>query len=104
MRRWSGKRIKVVKHEMSNLDEALINLGDVSHMKKPESLDGYGSRHALHLNGTGMIETDMNKYEELPANVFEIPLEEDALYEFDGTRFILSTSRGVYTMELLEDR
>ena len=78
LRQWSGRRIKVTKHEMNDLDEALINLNQVSYAKQ-QSLDGYIPRYALHLNGPGMIET---------------------LYEFDGSRFILSTSRGVYTLEL----
>lgn len=102
LRQWSGRRVKVTKHEMDDLDEAMIDLNAVSYAKQ-QSLDGYVPRYALHLNGDGMIGTHANQYEELPGDVFEIPLEENALYEFDGTRFILSTSRGVYTLELLDN-
>ncbi|MCM3741347.1 hypothetical protein M3210_13825 [Oceanobacillus luteolus] len=102
LRQWSGKRVKVVKHEMSDLDETLINLDEVSYAKENHDEDDYEPRYALHLNGPGKIGTTENNFEDLPSDKFEIPLEDDALYEYDGSRFLLTTSRGVYSIELLE--
>lgn len=99
LRKWSGKRVKVVKHELEDRDETLINLDAVSY-EEGSDIDDYESRYSLQLNGAGMIETTKDNYEELPSNEFEIPLEEDAHYEFDGERFVLNTSRGNYTIEL----
>lgn len=99
LQKWSGKRLKIVKHESGDVDETLIDLSVVSYAKEPPSIDGYVPQYSLQLNGDGVIETMMNSYEALPSNLYEIPLEDDTLYEFDGTRFIISTSRGVYTIE-----
>ena len=100
LQQWSGKKVKIVKHETGDLDETFIELRAVSYAKENPTIDGYEPLHSLHLNGAGVIETTMNNYEALPSDLYEIPLEDDALYEFDGTRFIVSTSRGVYTIEL----
>lgn len=100
LREWSGKRVKVVKHELEDRDETLINLDTVSY-ENGSSIDDYEPRHSLQLNGAGMIETTEDNYEQLPSDEFEIPLEEDAVYEFDGEKLALETSRGNYTIELL---
>lgn len=100
LREWSGKKVKVVKHELEDRDETLINLDAVSY-EKGSSFDDYEAQYALQLNGEGMVETTEDNYEKLPSNEFEIPLEEDAHYEFDGEQFIMETSRGRYTIELL---
>ena len=100
LREWSGKRVKVVKHELEDRDETLINLDAVSY-EKGSSIDDYEPRYALQLNGAGMVETTEDNFEKLPSDEFEIPLEEDAHYEFDGEKFVLETSRGNYTIELL---
>ena len=102
LQQWNGKRVKVVKHETGDRDETIIDLHVVSYANDEPDIDGYESQYTLHLNGAGLIETTMNNYEALPSNLYEIPLEDDAFYEFDGARFIISTSRGVYTMELHE--
>lgn len=81
----------------------MIDLNDVTYAEGHKILNGYELRYAWNLNGSSEIEME-NDCAEIPANVFEIPLEETALDECDGTRFILSTSRGVYTLELLDDR
>jgi hypothetical protein len=101
LREWSGKKVKIVKHELDDIDETLINLSKISYAKNDQRIDDYQSEYSLNLNGTGLIETTANNYEDLPNNSFEVPLEEDGLYEFDGDRIILSTTRGVYTLEIL---
>ena len=98
LQQWNDQQIKIVKREMDDVDEILLDLRSVS-FAKGQSMDDYISRYALQLNGSGVIETTMNKYESLPAETFEIPLEEEATYEFDGVHFIINTSRGVYTIE-----
>ena len=102
LQEWRGKKVEIVKHETGDLDKTLIDLSVVSYAKEDPSIDGYIPRYTLHLTGAGVIETTMNNYEALPTDSYEIPLEDDALYEFDGNRFIISTSRGVYTIELQE--
>lgn len=98
LQKWNDQQIKIVKQEMDDIDEILLVLRGVS-FTKGQSIDDYISRYALQLNGSGLIETTMDNYESLPAETFEIPLEEEATYEFDGARFTISTSRGVYTIE-----
>lgn len=98
LQQWSGQKIRIVKEELDDLDETLLNLQTISYSKGP-SIDDYIPRYSLLLSGTGIVGTTMNNYEELPSQVFEIPLEEEAIYEFDGIRFFISTSRGVYMIE-----
>lgn len=102
LQQWSGKKIKVEKSEAGDLDETQIDLSAVTYANENPTIDGYEPQHSLHLKGAGMIETTKNNYEALPSDLYEIPLEDDVLYEFDGTRFIVSTSRAVYTIELVE--
>ncbi|WP_156289740.1 hypothetical protein [Oceanobacillus salinisoli] len=102
IRQWNGRKIKIVKHELDDFDETLMDLSAISYSKESRRIDDYVPMYSLHLNGSGVIETTMNHYQSLPSELYEIPLEDSALYEFDGSRFIVSTSRGVYTIELVE--
>src|SRR5699024_11176819 len=63
-------------------------------------IDDYEAMHALQLNGSGKIHTDVNDLKPLPEALYEIPLEDSTLYEFDGETFLLSTDRGIYKIEL----
>lgn len=101
LREWNGKTIKIVKHELDDFDETLMDLNAISYSKETNRTDDYVALYSLNLNGSGVIETTPNVYQSLPSELYEIPLEENALYEFDGERFIVSTSRGVYTIEAL---
>lgn len=98
LKQWNGQSIRIVKEELDDLDETLLDLQSISYTKGA-SIDDYIPRYSLLLRGIGIVGTTMNNYEELPSQAFEIPLEEEAIYEFDGTRFFISTSRGVYMIE-----
>lgn len=99
LQQWNGETIKISKHELDDLDETLMTLQDISYERNTRRIDDYEPMHALHLNGTGRIETDADNAQPLPSSVYEIPLEDNSLYEFDGEQFLLSTSRGVYKIE-----
>lgn len=103
LREWNGRKLKIMKHELDDFDETLMDLSAISYSKATKRIDEYEPMYALNLNGTGVIETTPEHYEPLPSEQYEIPLEESALYEFDGTRLIISTSRGVYTIECLPE-
>jgi len=98
LQQWSGQKIRIVKEEMDDLDETLLELEDVSYVEG-SSIDDYIPKYALLLKGNGVVETTMNHYEELPSEAFEIPLDEDTIYEFDGKRFFIKNLRGVYMIE-----
>ncbi|RKQ35693.1 hypothetical protein [Oceanobacillus halophilus] len=102
IRHWNGRKIKIVKHELDDFDETLMDLSAISYSKDTRRIDDYEPMYSLNLNGSGVIETTMNNYQSLPSELYEIPLEDSALYEFDGSRFIVSTSRGVYTIEVVQ--
>ncbi|WP_010531326.1 hypothetical protein [Lentibacillus jeotgali] len=99
LQQWNGKTIKISKHELDDLDETLMTLQGISYERNTRRLDDYEPMHALQLNGTGTVETDASNVQSLPSSVYEIPLEDNTLYEFDGKQFLLSTSRGVYKIE-----
>jgi hypothetical protein len=96
LNQWNGQSIKVSKHEMNDLDETLMDLEHISYANNTRRIDDYEAKHALQLNGSGNIIDDTNDLQSLPASSYEIPLEDNTLYAFDGSRFLLRTSRGVY--------
>lgn len=98
---WSGQRIKISKFELDDLDETLMDLEHISYERNTRRLDDYEPLHELQLNGNGNMDTDANNPQPLPSQLYEIPLEDSSLYEFDGSRFLLSTSRGIYKIELV---
>ncbi len=77
------ERVKVVKIEMSDLDETLINLDEVSYAKENHDEDDYEPRYALHLNGPGKIGTTENN--------FEAPPRINLKYHWKTTRFMNMT-------------
>ncbi|MFD1362842.1 hypothetical protein [Lentibacillus salinarum] len=99
LQQWNGEAIKISKHELDDLDETLMTLQAISYERNTRRIDDYEPMHALHLNGIGTIETDASDTQPLPSSVYEIPLEDNTLYEFDGQQFLLSTSRGVYKIQ-----
>ncbi|WP_246206770.1 hypothetical protein [Virgibacillus ihumii] len=100
---WNGQTIKISKLELDDLDETIVALDHISYAANTRRLDDYEPMHALQLNGTGNIQTDTASASQvLPSSLYEIPIEDDSLYEFDGTRFLISTTRGVYKIELVK--
>ncbi|GAB3049632.1 hypothetical protein [Virgibacillus ainsalahensis] len=100
LNQWNGHPIKITKHEMDDIDETLMELEGLSYSTNTRSIDDYVPRHTLQLNGNGDIETTANTYEPLPSAIYEIPLGDTSLYEFDGSQFLISTERAVYKIEL----
>ncbi|RYG73346.1 hypothetical protein EU245_06550 [Lentibacillus lipolyticus] len=99
LQQWNGETIKISKHEIDDLDEIQMTLQNISYDRNTRRMDDYEPMHALQLNGDGTMETDANNPQELPSSLYEIPLEDNSLYEFDGHQFLVSTSRGVYKIE-----
>lgn len=100
---WNGRTIKISKLELDDLDETTVALETITYATNTRRLDDYEPMHALQLNGTGSIHSDTtDAHQILPSSLYEIPIEDDSLYEFDGTHFLISTSRGVYKIELAE--
>jgi len=100
LQQWRGKQIKVSKLELHDLDEVTISLDSVTYEKNDMRLDDYEGLYTLQLNGDGTIQTGTSNAQPLPSALYEIPLEADALQEFNGEQFIVSTTRGVYKIEL----
>ncbi|TMN22234.1 hypothetical protein FH966_04305 [Lentibacillus cibarius] len=99
LQQWNGETIKISKHELNDLDETLMTLQEISYDRNTRRIDDYEPMHALQLNGAGTMETDIGEPQTLPSSLYEIPLEDNSLYEFDGHQFLVSTSRGVYKIE-----
>lgn len=101
LNQWTGQYIRVTKHEIDDLDRTVIDLESISYNKSHDTIDDYQSKYTMHLNGVGHVMTEQNKARPLPENQYDIPLEEDALYEFDGAGFIISTERGIYKIDIM---
>ncbi|GGA89883.1 hypothetical protein [Ornithinibacillus halotolerans] len=98
---WSGRRIKVTKHEMDDVDQTEMTLNQVSYEQNTRRIDDYVPMHNLLLHGDGQIETlAAMSNQPLPSSVYEIPLENNTMYEFDGEKLFITTERGVYKIEL----
>ncbi|GAB3798342.1 hypothetical protein [Virgibacillus kimchii] len=100
IQQWNGKTVKIAKQEMDDYDETVMELTDVSYETNTRRIDDYVPKHALQLNGTGLIENERHEKHPLPASLYEIPLEDSSLYQFDGARFALITDRAIYTIEV----
>lgn len=100
LKQWNGKNIKISKVEMDDYDETLMQLQNISYETNRGSIDDYEPIHSLKLIGDGKIQTDTGNYQDLPSSMYEIPLQDSTLYEFDGTEFLISTDRGVYKVKL----
>ncbi len=101
IQQWNGRSIKITKHEMDDVDQTVMNLSDVSYEQNTRRIDDYVPMHNLLLNGDGHIETlAAMSTQPLPSSVYEIPLQNNSLYEYDGEKFFITTERGVYKIEL----
>lgn len=100
LNKWTGKSIKILKHEIEDNDETLMKLDKVSYSEQEGTIDDYVATHTLLLNGMGEIENDDHDFEPLPSPSYEIPLDDTTKYQFDGSRFLLENDRGTYTIEL----
>lgn len=96
---WSNSKVKIMKLEMNDYDEVTMDLDSITYKNEILTIDGYEPIHTLQLNGTGTILTESSMSEPLPSPTYEIPIEKNTLYEFDGNTFIISTDRAVYKLE-----
>ncbi|WP_337020170.1 hypothetical protein [Oceanobacillus massiliensis] len=99
LKSWTGKNIKITKREINDLDETVMALTSVSYTNNTRRIDDYVPEHSLMLNGEGEIENEDDEMEPLPAPIYEIPLNDEAEYSFNGTSFSLKTDRGTYSIE-----
>lgn len=102
LNQWVGKRISVTKEELNDYDETTMELQSVSYFKNTQRLDDYASTYQIQLNGEGNIQTVHNNVEPLPTATYEIPLEDESTYKFDGAVLELITERGSYTIKVDE--
>lgn len=100
LKEWNGRDIKITKYETKDHDETWLQLQDVSYEKSQRKFDDYEPLYSLQLHGTGMVQTERGRFEPLPTSQYEIPLDQQASYLFDGERFSLRTDRGIYTLSL----
>src|SRR5690625_1648844 len=98
---WSGNNIKISKLELDDLDETIMALEKITYVNEIPTIDGYEPVHTLQLNGTGIVQTENRVSQPLPSSIYEIPLEANTLYEYNGSTFLISTHRGAYKIELL---
>ncbi|WP_053220305.1 hypothetical protein [Virgibacillus senegalensis] len=103
LQQWNGKKIKVTKQEIGDYDETILQLNAVSYDTDTRRLDDYQAMHKLQLNGNGKMLTDTENAQPLPDQVYEIPIEDSSLYQYDDSRFSLTTDRGTYTIELVSE-
>lgn len=101
---WCGKDIKIIKHESNDLDETILLLDQVTYRDNINRIDDYEPRYEIKLTGAGLVETDHNDFEPLPGSVYDIPIDDDSTYKYDGSHFYLSTPRGAYTIQLISPK
>jgi len=102
LNQWVGKLITITKEELNDHDKTTMQLESVSYFKNTRRLDDYASTYQLQLNGAGTIQTVHNNIEPLPMPMYEIPLEEESVYEYNGNLLLITTDRGQYTIKVDE--
>ncbi|SDJ85673.1 hypothetical protein [Sediminibacillus albus] len=103
LQQWNGKMIKVSKQELDDYDESVLQLHSVSYGRNTRRIDDYQPMHTLQLNGDGKMLTDAESSQPLPDQLYEIPIEDSTLYQFDESQFSLTTDRGTYTIEIASE-
>lgn len=98
---WTGKEIKILKHEADDIDETIILLEKVSYKENLHRVDDYEPKYELRLVGSGFIENADDEFEPLPNSVYEIALDDDTEYQFSAEKFHLNTERGTYSIQLM---
>lgn len=99
LKQWIGQNIKIFKQEIGDDDETWMALQSISYANHPGTIDDYLPKHTLQLHGTGKVENEDDELEPLPTSEYEIPIEDSTTYQLDEGKFILTTDRGVYTIE-----
>lgn len=97
---WTGKEIKILKHEADDIDETIILLEKVSYKENLDRIDFYEPKYELRLTGSGFIENNEGEFKPLPNSVYEIALDDDTEYQFKDQKFHLDTDRGTYSIQL----
>nr|WP_237648599.1 hypothetical protein [Sediminibacillus terrae] len=103
IQQWNDKTIKVTKQEIGDYDETVLRLNAVSYDTDTRRVDDYQAKHKLLLRGDGTMLTDAANTQPLPNQVYEIPIEDSTLFQYDDERFSLTTDRGSYTIELITE-
>ncbi|SDL96121.1 hypothetical protein [Sediminibacillus halophilus] len=103
LQQWNGNAIKVTKQEIGDYDETVLRLNTVSYDTDTRRIDDYQAKHKLLLNGGGTMLTAAANAQPLPNQVYEIPIEDSTLFQYDDDRFSLTTDRGSYTIELVTE-
>lgn len=101
IQQWSGENIKITKHELRDEDAVFMKLNNISYDTDTRRIDDYVPMHSVHLHGEGRTATDAQNSQPLPATYYEIPLEDSTEYKFDNQQFTLTTERGTYTIEII---
>lgn len=99
---WNGKEIKVSKVELNDFDEVNLKLNRTTYDSASYRLDDYEPKYEMELKGEGVIDTEAAGSQPLPDNTYEIPLDDDTIFERDGGQLMITTSRGVYKIELAQ--
>lgn len=99
--KWVGNDIKVLKHEANDLDETIISLDKVTYKENLYRIDDYEPKYVLQLEGVGFVENESNSFQPLPDSVYEVALDDETEYRFDGSQFQLTTDRGTYSIQLI---
>jgi hypothetical protein len=97
---WVGKQMTIEKLELQDKDETTMILESVSYEKNKERLDHYTSDYYLQLNGNGSIDTFHNNAEPLPLPTYEIPLEDQTVYQYHDRILHILNDRGQYTIHV----
>ena len=96
LKKWSGTTIHITKQESQDWDHIYLELTNVTFHRQQPDIDGYRSRYILQLHGKGNIQNDDETMQPLPDDTYDIPLQDTAMYEWDGNQFTISTERALY--------
>jgi len=98
LEQWNGQEVQIVKEEDGDIDLTLMTLNKTSLIERTPTMDGYVSPLSLRMEGEGSVVHADHQQEELPSAAFDIPVDRLHDNHFDGTRLMLTTDRGTYTI------
>lgn len=94
----NGKLIHITKEVNHDIDKTTMTLSGAALHERPATIDGYVSPYVLQLHGKGKINTTHAQYEELPYEIYEIPLSNKLHTHVQPNHISIKTNEGSYTI------
>ncbi|NSL51965.1 hypothetical protein [Calidifontibacillus erzurumensis] len=94
----NGKVIQIKKEMNRDVDVTTMTLSSAALHERPPTIDGYVSPYVLRLKGKGKISTSDGQYEQIPYDLYEIPLTDKLHTHVNPNHISIKTEEATFTI------